>query len=57
MGEEIVIEKIAIIQGGVLQIDLLYTETKKRDRCFAAPTDFFRMLGNAIAMQENVNRT
>ena len=48
MGEEILIEAIEIIQGGLLQIDFRNTETNKCDRCFIEPVKFFGMLGKAL---------
>jgi len=53
MGDEIVIMKIEVIQGGILQIDFLNTATNKSERCFIDPYNFFNMLGNA--MQDNVH--
>ena len=54
MGPEIVIERIEIIQGGLLQIDFLNKETKGIFRCFADPDVFFGMIGKA--MQGNVEK-
>ena len=48
MGEEILIEAIEIIQGGLLQIDFRNTETNECDRCFIEPEKFFAMLGKAL---------
>lgn len=52
MGELIVLEAIAVIQGGLLQIDIRYENSGKGERFFVEPKDFFTKLGNAM----NVNR-
>lgn len=51
MGDEILIVNIAVIQGGLLQIDFENVTQNKTDRCFAQPGDFFKMIGDA--MQKN----
>jgi hypothetical protein len=53
MGDEIIIERIEVIQGGTFQIDFVNKETNESNRCFIDPKDFFNMIGQA--MQNNVN--
>ena len=49
--EEVILKELQVIQGGVLQFDIYYTEQKKWTRFFVEPSDFFSRLG--ISMQNN----
>lgn len=48
MGDEIIIEKLEVIQNGLLQIDFRNLENNKIDRCFIELGEFFKMLGPAL---------
>ena len=48
MGERIEITAIQIIQNGLIQMDIFYTEQKKGDRIFCNPDIFFEMIGKSM---------
>jgi len=54
MGDEIKIESIEIIQGGLVQIDFYNLTQDKTDRAFCDPGVFFKMIGNS--MQQSMKR-
>lgn len=53
MGDEIIIENIEIIQGGVIQIDFYNKDKNKHDRAFCDPEEFWGFIGKS--MQKNMN--
>ena len=48
MGDVVEIIGITIIQGGVIQMDLLFVEEDKPVRVFCKCKDFFEKFGNAM---------
>jgi hypothetical protein len=49
MGDDIRLEAIEVIQGGLLQIDFRNATTGQCYRLFAEPLDFFTKLGTTMS--------